>query len=195
MRTYLKPALTLFLCMTILTGIVYPLAVTGIAQLLFSEQASGSLMKDRQGNVIGSALIGQNFQEPGYFWSRPSATSPYPYNAAASGGSNLGPLNTVLLENIKARIKSLKTADPSSSFSIPVDLVTASASGLDPDISPAAAVYQLKRVAQNRHVPEAEVQKLIDQLTRKRQGGLLGEPRVNVLLLNRTLDERYGKLE
>jgi potassium-transporting ATPase KdpC subunit len=195
MATYFKPALMMFLLMTAITGVVYPLAVTGIAQLLFPEQANGSLMKDRQGSIVGSALIGQNFQGRGYFWSRPSATSPYAYNATASGGSNLGPLNPVLSENIMTRIKSLKSADTESSLSIPVDLVTASASGLDPHISPAAAVYQLKRIAVTRHLMESDVQKLVDRYTENRQWGLLGEPRVNVLLMNLALDESYGKRE
>lgn len=188
MISYFKPALFMFLLMSLLTGVAYPLLITGLAQLFFSEQANGSLIKDENGHTVGSALIGQAFQSPGYFGSRPSSTSPYPYNANASGGSNLGPVNPVLAETVRQRIETIQAYDPSARLPAPVDLVTASASGLDPHITPAAAAFQLHRVAKNRHLPETEVQKLIDQYTEQRQWGLLGEPRINVLLLNRALD-------
>lgn len=193
MMTYLKPALILLTLLTLLTGVAYPLLITGIAQLVFPRQANGSLIIDANGNALGSMLIGQPFQSPGYFWGRPSATAPYPYNAGASGGSNLGPTNPALLDAVKARIEALHAVDPENKASVPVDLVTASASGLDPHISPAAAYYQVKRVATNRHLAEAEVKSLVDQYTESRQWGLFGEPRVNVLMLNRNLDQVGNK--
>jgi len=187
MTRQLRPALTMLLILTVLTGLIYPLAVTGLAQLLFPTQANGSLIV-RDGKVIGSKLIGQHFDQPQYFWGRPSATAPFPYNAAASGGSNLGPTNPALLEAVKARVAALRAVDPGNDSAIPVDLVTASGSGLDPHISPAAALYQAKRVARARDVDENRVRGLIDRYTEGRQFGLLGERRVNVLQLNLALD-------
>ena len=187
----LKPALLVFALMTVLTGVAYPLLVTGVAQGLFAHQANGSLI-EQDGKVVGSALVGQPFSDPKYFWTRPSATAPISYNAGASSGSNLGPLNPALEEAVKARIDALKASDPTQTAPIPVDLVTASGSGLDPHISPAAARWQAPRVARIRGLSEAEVSKLIDAHTEGRQFGLLGEPRVNVLTLNLALD-RLGK--
>lgn len=187
----LKPALLVLALMTVLTGVAYPLLVTGIAQGLFPNQANGSLI-EQDGKVVGSAFIGQPFSDPKHFWSRPSATGPVPYNAGASSGSNLGPLNPALEEAVKARIDALKAADPANTSPIPVDLVTTSASGLDPHISPAAARWQAPRIARIRGLAEADVVKLIDAHTEGRQFGLLGEPRVNVLMLNLALD-RLGK--
>jgi K+-transporting ATPase ATPase C chain len=187
MKQQIRPALTMLLILTVLTGLVYPLAVTGLAQLFFPDQANGSLIV-HNGKVIGSKLIGQYFDKPEYFWSRPSATSPFPYNAAASGGSNLGPTNPALIEAVKARAAALRAADPGNDLPIPVDLVTASGSGLDPHISPAAALYQLKRVARARGLNDDTVLTLVTQHTEGRQFGLLGERRVNVLQLNLALD-------
>lgn len=183
----LKPALLVLALMTALTGAVYPLLVTGIAQGLFPDEANGSLIR-QDGKVVGSALVGQPFSNPKHFWTRPSATGPVPYNAGASSGSNLGPLNPALEEAVKARIDALKASDPTNTAPIPVDLVTASGSGLDPHISPAAARWQAPRIARLRSLNEAEVAKLIDAHTEGRQLGLLGEPRVNVLTLNLALD-------
>jgi len=187
MRHQLRPALMMLLILTVLTGIMYPLAVTGLAQLLFPTQANGSLLT-RDGKVIGSELIGQYFGEPKYFWGRPSATSPFPYNAAASSGSNLGPTNPVLIEAVKTRVATLRAADPGIEGPVPVDLVTTSGSGLDPHISPAAALYQAHRVARVRGLQESQVKDLVALYTEGRQFGLLGEPRVNVLKLNLALD-------
>lgn len=187
MKTLFRPALTLFVLLSVVTGIVYPLAVTGIAKVLFPDAAEGSLIVVN-GKPVGSRLIGQNFTDPKYFWGRPSATGPMPYNAGASSGSNQGPLNPALKEAVKARIDALKSSDPSQTAPIPEDLVTASGSGLDPQISPAAARWQAPRVARVRGLSEAEVSKLIDAHTEGRQLGLLGEPRVNVLALNLALD-------
>jgi K+-transporting ATPase ATPase C chain len=187
MNTLIRPAVTLFLIMTVLTGIVYPFAVTGLAQILFHDQAAGSLLMT-DGHAVGSRLIGQSFSDPKYFWSRPSATAPQPYNAIASGASNLGPLNPALTDAIGTRIAALKAADPTNSLPVPVDLVTASASGLDPDMSIAAARYQAARVARTRGLDPAAVQSLIDAHARGRLLGLIGEPRVNVLELNLALD-------
>jgi K+-transporting ATPase ATPase C chain len=187
----LKPALLMLALLTVLTGGIYPLLVTGIAQLVFPHQANGSLI-EQNGKVVGSALIGQPFSNPKYFWGRPSATGPVPYNASASSGSNLGPLNPTLEEAVKARIDALKASDPANTAPIPVDLVTASGSGLDPHISPAAAHWQAPRIARILGLSEAEVSKLIDAHTEGRQLGLLGEPRVNVLALNMALD-RLGR--
>lgn len=173
--------------LTVLTGLVYPLLITGIAQLLFPHQANGSLIV-RDGKVIGSELIGQYFGQPKYFWSRPSATAPFAYNAAASSGSNLGPTNPALIEAVKARVDALRAADPDNHALIPVDLVTASGSGLDPHISPAAAEYQIKRVAQMRGLDENSVRAIVVRYTEERQFGLFGERRLNVLKLNLALD-------
>ena len=172
---------------TLLTGLVYPLVVTGLAQLLFPHQANGSLVV-RDGKVIGSELIGQYFDQPKYFWSRPSATSPVPYNAAASSGSNLGPTNPALVEAVRGRVAALRAADPGNDNPIPVDLVTASGSGLDPHISLAAAAFQVRRVARARGLKEGAVERLVMQYTQGRQFALLGESRVNVLRLNLALD-------
>ena len=187
MLALLRPAVMTFLVLTLLTGFLYPLVVTGLAQILFPEQANGSLIV-KEGSIVGSALIGQPFTDSKYFWSRPSATSPFPYNAAASSGSNLGPTNPALLTAVQARIAALKAADPNNPASIPVDLVTASASGLDPHISPAAADYQVSRVARGRGMDEATVRGLVARYTSRRQWGVLGEARVNVLQLNLALD-------
>ncbi len=181
-------SLLMLLLMTLLTGIAYPLLVTGIAQSVFPRQANGSVI-ERGGKPAGSELIGQPFDDPRYFWSRPSATSPQAYNGGASAGSNLGTANPALADAVKQRIAALKAADPGNAASIPVDLVTASASGLDPQISPAAAHYQVARVARVRHLDAARVQALVDQATEGRQLGMLGEPRVNVLRLNLMLDQ------
>jgi K+-transporting ATPase ATPase C chain len=188
MKEQLKPAVMTFLVLTILTGLVYPLTVTGLAQLLFPHQANGSVIV-RDGKIIGSELIGQYLDAPKYFWGRPSATSPYPYNAVSSSGSNLGPTNPALAEAVKARIAALKAADPGNDAPIPVDLVTASGSGLDPHISPASAAYQVGRVARARGLHPDVVRQLVAQHTEGRQLGFLGERRVNVLLLNLALDE------
>ena len=187
MRTQLRPAFVALVALTLITGLLYPLAVTGIAQMLFPRQANGSLILI-DGQPVGSSLIGQPFDAPKYFWGRPSATSPFPYNAAASSGSNLGPTNGALIKAVQARIDALKAADPGSPLAIPVDLVTASGSGLDPHISPAAAEYQVRRVAQMRGLNEAFVRQLVTQHTEGRQFGVLGESRVNVLKLNLALD-------
>ncbi len=187
MRSQIRPAITLLLIFTVMTGLIYPLVVTGLAQLVFPRQANGSLIV-QNGQVVGSTLIGQQFDDPKYFWGRLSATSLYPYNAAASSGSNLGPSNPALLDEVKARIAALKAADPANTQPIPVDLVTSSGSGLDPDISLAAALYQLPRVAKVRGLSESTLRALVDQYTRGRTFGFLGEPRVNVLELNLALD-------
>lgn len=183
----IRPALTLFLLLTLVTGGVYPLVVALIAQTVFPAQAAGSLLREN-GRIKGSALLGQHFTEPHYFWGRPSATAGQPYNAAASGGSNLGPLNPALIQAVTQRIAALRAADPANQRAIPVDLVTASASGLDPHISIAAAQYQAGRVARNRRLPVGRVMALIEDHVEGRQLGVLGEPRVNVLLLNHALD-------
>ncbi len=187
MRAQLRPAIVSLVLLTLLTGLIYPLLVTGIAQVVFPHQANGSLiMKD--GQAIGSELIGQPFDDPKYFWGRLSATGPVPYNAAASSGSNLGPTNPALLAEVQSRIDALKAADPNNTAPIPVDLVTSSASGLDPNISPAAAAYQVGRVARARNIDVATVQQLVAQYTSGRDLGIFGEPRVNVLGLNLALD-------
>jgi K+-transporting ATPase ATPase C chain len=186
-RDQIRPAIVMLVLLTIITGLAYPLAVTGMAQVLFPHQANGSLIV-KDGQVAGSELIGQPFGDPRYFWGRPSATAPFPYNAAASAGSNLGPSNPALAEAVKARIDALRAADPGNTRPVPVDLVTASASGLDPHISVAAALYQVPRVARERGLTEREVEALVRQFTAGRQLGVLGEPRVNVLNLNLALD-------
>jgi K+-transporting ATPase ATPase C chain len=184
----LLPALRMLIVLSILTGIVYPYLVTGLAQVAFPRAANGSLIVDN-GKALGSSLIGQPFDDPKYFWSRPSATSPQPYNAAASSGSNQGPRNPALADAVTGRIKALRDADPGNSAPVPVDLVTASASGLDPDISIAAADYQIHRVAKARRIPEDKVRTLVADNTNGRTFGVLGEPRVNVLTLNLSLDQ------
>lgn len=184
----LRTSLISILLFTVITGLIYPLLVTGIAQLIFPGKANGSLLT-KNGKPVGSELIGQVFTSPKYFWSRPSATSPFEYNAGASSGSNYGPLNPVLLEAVGKRMKKLKDADSLNSKPVPVDLVTASGSGLDPHISVAAAFYQLPRVARSRHMSEDQVRSLVDKYTEGRQLGILGETRVNVLKLNLALDE------
>ena len=188
MKTLIRPAVSLFVLLTAITGIVYPLAVTGVAQAAFPAQAAGSLIV-RDGKPIGSSLIGQNFSDPKYFWGRPSATSPMPYNGAGSGGSNQGPLNPALVDAVKGRVEALKTADPGNTLPVPVDLVTASASGLDPHISVAAAQYQAARVARVRGLTPDTVTNLIGHHTEGRLFGLFGEARVNVLELNLELDQ------
>lgn len=182
-----RPALVLFALFTVLTGLLYPAVTTGVAQLLFPHRANGSLIV-RDGRVVGSELIGQPFSDPAYFWGRLSATGPTPYNAAASAGSNLGPTNPALAEVVRARVAALRRVDPTRSGPVPVDLVTASGSGLDPHISPAAAAYQVGRVARARGHGLDDLQALVDRFTEGRALGLLGEPRVNVLLLNLALD-------
>ncbi len=188
MFTHLRPAVATLVAFTLITGVLYPLVITGVGQLLFPRKANGSLIQ-AHGKPIGSALIGQPFSDPQHFWGRPSATSPYPYNAAASSGSNLGPLNAALTAAVSARITALRDADPDNRLPIPVDLVTASASGLDPHVSPAAARFQAARVANARGIPTARVLERIDRHTEGRDLGALGEPRVNVLLLNLALDD------
>ena len=173
--------------MTVLTGILYPLAATGVSQVLFPAKANGSLIA-KDGKTVGSSLIGQAFSEPKYFWGRPSATSPNPNNGSSSSGSNLGPTNPALTDAVKQRIDALRQADPSNTAPVPVDLVTASGSGLDPEISPAAAEYQVGRIARVRGMEPAKVRELIAAHTEGRQFGILGEPRVNVLALNLALD-------
>jgi len=186
--TQLRPAIVSFILLTALTGILYPLVVTGIAQTVFKPQAEGSLIVLPNGKIAGSSLIGQNFDDPKYFWGRISATSPA-YNASSSSGSNLGPLNPALIDEVKGRISALKTADPNNNDPIPVDLVTSSGSGLDPHISQAAANYQLERVARARGLSTEAVQQIINQNTQGRFLGFLGEPVINVLQVNLALDE------
>jgi len=188
MKTLIRPAVSLFLLLTLITGVVYPFAMTGVAKLAFPDQAAGSLIM-KNGSAVGSSLIGQNFTDPKYFWGRPSATSPMAYNGANSGGSNLGPLNPAQIDAVKGRIDALKAADPGNTAPVPVDLVTASASGLDPQISGSAAQYQAARVARVRGLPLETVQTLIARHTEGRAFGLLGEVRVNVLELNLALDD------
>ena len=187
MLRQVKYAILFLLVLTIITGAIYPLVVTGFAQLFFRNKADGSVMSEG-GKQVGSALIGQPFSDPKYFWGRLSATGPFAYNAAASSGSNLGPSNPSLRDAAQARIEALKAVDPGNTGPIPVDLVTSSASGLDPDISVAAARYQTQRVARYRGLTEAQVASLVDRFTQGRQFGILGEPRVNVLRLNLALD-------
>jgi potassium-transporting ATPase KdpC subunit len=188
--TLIRPALLLLLVLTAITGVLYPLAVTGVGQVLFAHAANGSVI-EKNGQPLGSELIGQSFTDPKYFWPRPSATSPFPNNPSASGASNLGPTNSALTDAVKQRIDALRVADPGNTAPVPVDLVTASASGVDPDISPAAASYQIARVAKARNINPDVVAKLVDSATEGRQFLILGEPRVNVLKLNLMLDARW----
>ena len=183
----LRTATLMLALLTLVTGVLYPLVVTGISQVVFRQQANGSLI-ERDGKVLGSTLIGQPFSDPKYFWSRPSATSPQPYNGASSSGSNQGPTNPALKEAVEGRVKALRDAGGDASKPVPVDLVTASGSGLDPHISPAAAEYQIQRISKIRNIPEERLRALVAQHTEGRQLGVLGEPGVNVLELNLALD-------
>ncbi|WP_374678353.1 potassium-transporting ATPase subunit KdpC [Piscinibacter sp.] len=187
MNTQLRPALVLFAVLSLVTGLVYPLAVTGVAQIVMPESANGSLIV-KDGKPVGSALIGQAFSDPGHFWSRPSATSPMPYNASNSAGSNQGPTHPALSDAVQARVAALRAADPGNTAPVPVDLVTASASGLDPHISRAAADYQVARVARVRGLPESRVRELVEQHTERPLLGFIGEARVHVLRLNLAID-------
>jgi K+-transporting ATPase ATPase C chain len=188
MTAHLRPALVSLLLLTLITGVAYPLVVTGVAQVVFPHQANGSIIV-RDGRTIGSALIGQPFDDPKYFWGRPSGTSPH-YNAASSSGSNLGPTNPAQITAVQGRVEVLHAADPGNTAPVPVDLVTASGSGLDPHISPAAALYQVPRVARVRGLSPEAVRLLVERHTEGRWLGLLGAPRVNVLALNLALDGR-----
>ena len=190
MKTLIRPALVLLALFTIVCGVLYPLSVTAAAQL-FPSQRSGSMVT-KNGQVVASRLIGQAFSNQGYFWSRPSATSPSPYNGGASSGSNLGPANPALADAIKERVAALRAADPGNEALVPIDLVTASGSGLDPHISPAAALYQVRRVAKARGTDEANVRALVEARIEGRDLGVLGEPRVNVVALNQALDDLVG---
>lgn len=183
----LRPAISIFVLLTVVTGLVYPMLVTGISQTTMPDQANGSLIV-KDGKTVGSSLIGQSFSDPKYFWGRPSATGPMSNNASASSGSNLGPTNPALIDAVKGRVQTLRDADPGNQLAVPVDLVTASGSGLDPHISPAAAEYQLARVARVRNINPEVLHKLVAEHTEGRQFGILGEPRVNVLELNMALD-------
>jgi len=189
MLSQMRAAAVILLTLTVLTGVIYPAVVTGLAQILFPDQANGSLLV-KDGRTVGSALIGQPFDDPRYFWGRPSATGPFPYNAGASSGSNLGPTNPALSKAVADRVEALKRADPGNPAPVPVDLATASGSGLDPHITPAAALSQVARVARARGMDESAVRRLVETHTEGRLLGLLGEPRVNVLLLNLDLDAR-----
>jgi K+-transporting ATPase ATPase C chain len=186
----IKPALLMLMYFSVLTGIIYPLIVTFSAQTFFPSRANGSLLIDDNNQALGSELIGQAFSRPEYFWGRPSATSPNPYNASASSGSNQGPANPALLKAVQTRIKALRDADPKNTKPIPVELVTASASGLDPHISPAAAAFQIERVAAARRLPVDKIHELVARYTEARLWRILGEPRINVLKLNLALDKR-----
>ena len=189
MGAHIRPALVLLIVLSTLTGLIYPAVVTGVAQLVFPRQANGSLIV-HDGRVMGSALIGQPFDHPKYFWGRPSGTSPFAYNAGASAGSNLGPTNPAQIVAVQGRVDALHAVDPGNTAPVPVDLVTASGSGLDPDISPAAALYQVPRVARVRGFSPETVRLLVERHTEGRWLGFLGEPRVNVLALNQALDGR-----
>jgi potassium-transporting ATPase KdpC subunit len=188
MKNLFRPLIVIFAVLTAVTGLAYPAVMTAIGQAAFHDQANGSML-EQDGKVVGSKLIGQQFDAPQYFWGRLSATSPMPYNATNSGGSNLGPTNPALTDEIKGRLDALKAAGTDMSQPVPVDLVTSSGSGLDPEISPAAAAYQIERVAKARKLGANDVQALVDRYTSGRQFGILGEPRVNVLQLNLALDE------
>jgi potassium-transporting ATPase KdpC subunit len=188
MISNLKPAVLMLLLLSVLTGVIYPALVTVFAQVFYADKANGSLIKDQQGNLLGSQLIGQPFSDPKYFWGRASATSPYPYNASASSGSNLGPTNPALADAVKGRIDALQKVNPDNNKPVPVDLVTASGSGLDPHISPAAADYQVDRIAKVRQIDPEKLRELVQSHTEGRQWGVFGEPRVDVLTLNLALD-------
>ncbi|NVM74917.1 K+-transporting ATPase ATPase C chain [Duganella sp. SG902] len=192
MTSHIRPAVTVFAALTLICGVLYPLAVTGIGAAAFPGQAAGGIV-EVNGKAVGSALIGQAFTSPRYFWGRPSATAPMPNNAAGSGGSNLGPYNPALLDAVKGRIEALRAADPANTAPVPVDLVTASASGLDPEISVAAARYQAGRVASARHISREQVLALIERATRPRWLGFFGEARVNVLALNLALERAQAR--
>ncbi|WP_250533699.1 potassium-transporting ATPase subunit KdpC [Caballeronia sp. AZ10_KS36] len=192
MKNALRPAIVLFVALTIITGLLYPLIVTAVSQTAFRHQANGSLI-ELDGKIVGSELIGQQFDAPRYFWGRLSATMPNPYNAGSSGGSNLGPTNPALADAVKARIAALHAADPSNDAAVPVDLVTSSGSGLDPHISPAAAAYQIARVARARGLSVAQVNALVVEATSTRTFGVIGEPTVNVLKLNLALDRASAR--
>lgn len=187
MKTLLRPALSLFAFLCLVTGVLYPALLTGVAHALFPEAAQGSVIF-KDGKPIGSALIGQDFADPKYFWGRPSATRPYPYNTAASGGANRGPGNPALVTAVRARVEVLRAADPGNARAVPIDLVTTSASGLDPHISPAAADYQVERVARERRMAPGQVREVVRRYTQARDLGLFGQARVNVLRLNLALD-------
>jgi len=187
MRAQIRPAIVILVLLSVVTGVVYPALVTAIAQVIFPREANGSLIV-KNGKVVGSSLIGQPFDDPKYFWGRPSATSPFQDNAGSSSGSNLGPTNPALTRAVQERVNALKAADPDNKAPVPVDLVTTSGSGLDPHVSPAAALYQVTRVAKARKLDEAAVRRLVEENTEGRQFGFLGEPRVNVLALNLALD-------
>jgi potassium-transporting ATPase KdpC subunit len=188
MIALIRPAIMMLVLLSAVTGVAYPALVTGVAQLVFRNQANGSLIT-RDGKILGSTLIGQAFDDPKYFWSRPSATTLFGYNAGASSGSNLSPTNDSLLKAVRSRVEVLRAADRAAAAPVPVDLATASASGLDPHISPAAALYQVHRVATARGLEDSDVRRLVDNHVENRQLGFLGEPRVNVLRLNLALDE------
>ena len=188
MLNQIRTSILLLSLFTVLTGVLYPLFVTGVSQLLFPTQANGSLI-EQEGLVVGSELIGQSFTDPGYFRGRPSATSPAPYNAAASSGSNLGPSNPVLLDAVRGRVQELHTLNPTQAEPIPVDLVTASGSGLDPHISVQAALYQVPRIARARGISETNLRSLVERNIESRDLGVLGEPRLNVLRLNIALSK------
>jgi potassium-transporting ATPase KdpC subunit len=188
MKNIIRPVVVLFAALTVVTGLVYPVVVTAVAHAAFPHEADGSLI-EKNGKAVGSELLGQQFDAPSYFWGRLSATSPNPYNPQASGGSNLGPTNPALSDEVKGRISALHDADPTNTAPIPVDLVTSSGSGLDPEISPAAAAYQIDRVAKARKLSPNDVDALVQRATTGRQFGILGEARVNVLKLNIALDE------
>jgi len=192
MKKNLITAVLMTIATTVLLGILYPLLVTGLAQLIFPKQANGQLIQGKDGVVVGSRLIGQPFSAPGYFHSRPSNAGAAGYDATASSGSNLGPTNAQLITRVNGDVAKLQAENPGAS--VPVDLVTASGSGLDPDISPAGAEFQIRRVASERKIPEAEVARLVLENSENRQWGFLGEPRVNVLELNLALDARYGRV-
>ena len=188
MKNILRPVLVLFAALTVVTGLVYPIVVTAVSHAAFPSEANGSLI-EKNGKLVGSELLGQQFDAPGYFWGRLSATSPNPYNPQSSGASNLGPTNPALADEVKGRISALHDADPTNTAPVPVDLVTSSGSGLDPEISPAAAAYQIDRVAKARKLSHNDVDALVQRETSGRQFGILGEARVNVLKLNLALDE------